>query len=126
MNFMGVNNFFIFITHLVVGLRDSTYTCLPLNFLMIPTKFLSVLLLCMPYQTNNFQHEASTSVCLISTFILHVDSFHNLDHLQIIQLTFTSKCPLNKEITTRVRLSQNNNYYLMLKLLCGMIFILSH
>ena len=62
----------------------STYTCLSNNLLIsawISTKFVSTLLLCMLYQTNNFQHKANTSMCLSDTFTLHVDRFHNLDPL---------------------------------------------
>ena len=60
----------------------STYTYLLYNSLIsswIPTKFVSVLLLCMLYNTNNFQHKENTSIYLRGTFTLLVDSFHNLD-----------------------------------------------
>ena len=50
----------------------------------ISTKFVSTLLLCMLYQTNNFQHKPNTSMYLRDTFTLHVCSFHNSDPLQII------------------------------------------
>ena len=62
----------------------STYTCLSNNSLIsawISTKFVSTLLLCMLYQTNNFQHKANTSMYLRGTFTLYVDSFHNSDPL---------------------------------------------
>ena len=90
--------FFYFHHTLFMGLRDphresqnlylehsfSTYTCLSNNSLIsawISTKFVSTLLLCMLYQTNNFQHKASTSMYLRDTFTLHVDSFYNSDPL---------------------------------------------
>ena len=60
----------------------STYNCLSNNSLIsawISTKFVSTLLLCMLYQTNNFQHKANTSMYLRGTFTLYVDSFHNSD-----------------------------------------------
>ena len=62
----------------------STYAYLPYNSLIsswIPTKFVSVLLLCMVYHTNNFQHKANTSIYLRGTLTLLVDNFHNLDPL---------------------------------------------
>ena len=62
----------------------SAYTCLSnnsLNSAWISTKFVSTLLLCMLYQTNNFQHKANTSMYLRDTFTLHVESFHNSDPL---------------------------------------------
>ena len=72
----------------------STYTCLCNNSLIsawISTKFVSTFLLCMLYQTNNFQHKANTSMYLRDTFTLHDDSFHNsgppLNHLNEISDT---------------------------------------
>ena len=65
----------------------STYTYLPCNSLIsswIPTKFVSVLLLCMLYHTNNFQHKANSLIYLRGTFTLLVNSFRNLDPLRII------------------------------------------
>ena len=96
-----LSTFFHFHCTLFVRLRDpwrgsrnlylkhsfSTYTCLSNNSLIsawISTKFVSTLLLCMLYKTNNFQHKASTLIHLRDTFTLHADSFHNLDPLNMI------------------------------------------
>ena len=93
--------FVLFLSHTsFVGLRDPrilllevythlvhTFICLIRNSFIsswIPTKFVSVLLLCMLYHTNNFQHKANTSIYLRGTFALLVDNFHYLDPLQII------------------------------------------
>ena len=94
-NILGARRFFFF------DLRDprresrnlylkhsfSTYTCLSNNSLVsawISTKFVSTLLLCMLYKTNNFQHKAITLIYLRDTFTLHADSFYNLDPLKMI------------------------------------------
>ena len=89
---LGARHFFLCLFHfhrtLFVGLRDprnlylkhsfSTYTCLSNNSLIsawISTKFVSTLLLCMLYKTNNFQYKAITLIYLRDTFTLHADSF---------------------------------------------------
>ena len=62
-------------------------TCLSNNSLIsswISAKFVSVLLPCILYLSYYFQPEVNTSMYLRKAITLQVDSFHNLDPLQMI------------------------------------------
>ena len=87
--------FLLFSLHTFVGLCDprresrnlylkhsfSTYTCLSNNSLIsawISIKFVSTFLLCMLYQSNNFQHKANTLMYLRGTFTLTYNSLQGI------------------------------------------------
>ena len=79
--------FFIFIRHLtrlvvipLFNFEFGYYTCLSNNSLIslsISTKFVSVFVLCMLYNSNNFQAKANILTYLKVNFTQKVESSHN-------------------------------------------------
>ena len=72
-------------------LSFCTFTCLSNNSLIsswISAKFVSALLPCMLYLSYYFQSEVNAWMYLRKAITLQVDSFHNLDPLEMICINF--------------------------------------